>query len=130
VERYLRPDSSGSLFIGVDAAIRRDNLAVVAVKYCENDDRLVLADHKIWRPQGGEGINLEASIEFYLRRLYSQYGTRIERILVDPYQMSRSCQTLIAAGLPVEEYNQTQNNLTEGNRGALFRDYYPGHPAL
>ena len=27
--------------------------------------------------------------------------------------MARSVQTLVAAGLPVEEYNQTQNNLTE-----------------
>jgi hypothetical protein len=27
--------------------------------------------------------------------------------------MPRSIQTLVAAGLPVEEYNQTRNNLTE-----------------
>ena len=32
---------------------------------------------------------------------------------MDPYQLARSAQTLQAAGLPVEEYNQTLNNLTE-----------------
>ena len=61
----------------------------------------------------GQPINLEASVEFYLRRIYNQNGTEIVKILVDPYQMARSVQTLVAAGLPVEEYNQTQGNLTE-----------------
>ena len=41
------------------------------------------------------------------------------RVLVDPYQMQRSIQTLVAAGLPVEEYNQTQGNLTEATE-ALY----------
>jgi hypothetical protein len=45
-----RPDVSGSLFIGVDAAIRKDTLACVAVKYDKGSDRLVLADVKIWKP--------------------------------------------------------------------------------
>jgi hypothetical protein len=114
-----RPDLSGSLFIGVDAAIRKDNLAVVAVKYDNHSDSLMLADHKIWKPTPGQPINLEASVEFYLRRIYSQYRTEILKILVDPYQMARSVQTLVAAGLPVEEYNQTQNNLTEATE-ALY----------
>jgi hypothetical protein len=33
--------------------------------------------------------------------------------------MARSVQTLVAAGLNVEEYNQTQNNLTEATE-ALY----------
>ena len=56
---------------------------------------------------------------FYLRRLYNNFGTRIEKILVDPYQMARSVQTLQVAGLPVQEYNQTQQNLTEATE-ALY----------
>ena len=54
-----------------------------------------------------------------MRRIYSEPRARVEKILVDPYQMARSVQTLIAAGLPVEEYNQTQNNLTEATE-ALY----------
>jgi phage terminase large subunit-like protein len=72
-----------------------------------------LADYKIRKPASGQPINLEASVEFYLRRIYNQPGTYIEKILVDLYQMARSVQTLQAAGLPVEEYNQTRGNLTE-----------------
>lgn len=118
VEHYLQPDLSGSLFVGVDAAVRRDCAAVVCIKYADNDDRLVLADHRIWRP-GPDGLNLESSIEFYLRRIYSDPRAQIEKILTDPFQMARSVQTLVAAGLPVEEYNQTLNNLTEATE-ALY----------
>jgi hypothetical protein len=113
------PDLSGSLFIGVDAAIRRDNAAVVCLKYADDSDQLVLADYKIWKPLPGQPINLEASVEFYLRRLYSNPNTHIEKILADPYQMARSVQTLQAACLPIEEYNQTQGNLTEATE-ALY----------
>ena len=114
-----RPDLTGSLFIGVDASVRRDSTAAVAVKYEEHSDRLVLADYKIWNPMPGQPINLEASVEFYLMRINNQHGTEIVKILVDPYQMARSVQTLVAAGLPVEEYNQTQGNLTEATE-ALY----------
>ena len=114
-----RPDLTGSLFIGVDASVRRDSTAAIAVKYDDHSDRLVLADYKIWKPTPGQPINLEASVEFYLRRIYSNFGTEIVKILVDPYQMARSVQTLVAAGLPVEEYNQTQGNLTEATE-ALY----------
>ena len=94
-------------------------MAIVVVKYDDQDDRLVLADHKIVKPQPGRPINLESSVELCLKRLYNNPGTIIEKILVDRYQMARSVQTLVAAGLPVEEYNQTQNNLTEATE-ALY----------
>ncbi len=114
------PDVRGELFIGVDAAIRKDTLAVVALKYGDKgSDRLVLADCKIWKPLPGEPINLESSVEFYLRRIYNYPQVTIVKILVDPYQMARSVQTLREAGLEVEEYNQTLNNLTEATE-ALY----------
>jgi phage terminase large subunit-like protein len=114
-----RPDLSGSLFIGVDASVRRDSTACVCLKYADDSDQLVLADYKIWKPSPGQPINLEASVEFYLRRIYNHPGVFVTRILVDPFQMARSVQTLQSAGLPVEEYNQTQGNLTEATE-ALY----------
>ena len=50
VEPGGRPDLSGSLFIGCDAAVRRDCAAIVCVKYDDQSDQLVLADYKIWKP--------------------------------------------------------------------------------
>jgi hypothetical protein len=78
---------------------------------------LCLADHKIWKPTAGQPINLESSVEFYFRHIYGEFPrAEIVKVLVDPYQMQRSIQTLVAAGLPVEEYNQTQGNLPKPPR--------------
>ncbi len=118
VEHYLQPDLSGGLFLGIDAATRNDCAAVVCVKYSQHDDRLQLAEYKIWRPGPG-GLNLESSIEFFVRLLYNEPRCRIERILYDPYQMARSAQTLEAAGLPIEPFDQTQNHLTQATE-ALY----------
>jgi phage terminase large subunit-like protein len=119
VEHYLWPDPTGSLFIGIDASVKRDCTAVVRVKYSEFDDRLVLADYKIWRPGPG-GINLEASIEFYLRRLYGEFPrTEILKVFYDPFQMMRTAQLLREAGLPCEELSQTEGHLTEATETLL-----------
>jgi hypothetical protein len=105
--------------VGVDASVRRDSTAIVCVRYSDTTDQLQLADFRIWKPSPGQPINLETSIEFYLLKLYNNYGTRVEKILYDPYQLARSMQTLVQAGLPCEEYAQTQGNLTEATE-ALY----------
>jgi hypothetical protein len=119
VEPGLRQNLRGTLFIGADLATKRDCCACVVVRYDDHSDRLQLADYKIWKPLPGQPINLEASIEFYLRRIFKVPGAYIQKILIDPYQAARTIQTLTAAGLPVEEYNQTQGNLTESTE-ALY----------
>jgi hypothetical protein len=55
-------------------------------------DRLVLAFHRIWVLTPGNPMDFEATIEFYLRRLEG-YQTRIEKTLVDPFQMHRTITT-------------------------------------
>jgi phage terminase large subunit-like protein len=107
----LRPDTTGSLYIGIDASVKHDSTALVCVRYSPTSDALVLAAHRIWVPSPSEPMDFEATIEFYLRRL-ENYQTRIEKILVDPFQMHRTITTLQAAGLPIEAFAQTQPNLT------------------
>ena len=107
----LRPDTTGALFIGIDASVKHDSTALVCVKYDTTTDNLVLADHRIWQPGPGAPMDFEATIEFYLRRLEG-YNTSIEKILVDPFQIHRTITTLQAAGLPIEPFPQTQPNLT------------------
>src|SRR6516162_5653027 len=54
VTSMLRQDTTGSLFIGIDASVKHDSPVLVAVKYNERfGDRLVLATHKIWVPSPG-----------------------------------------------------------------------------
>src|SRR5262249_13018371 len=106
--RPLLPTRDRRLFVGVDVGIKHDAAAVVAVFWQE--DRLVLANHRIWRPTPSEPLNLEATVEAYLRELHDRYSLR--QISVDPYQLHHSITTLKAAGLPIEEMPQTTSNTT------------------
>jgi phage terminase large subunit-like protein len=107
----LRSDPTGGLFIGIDASVKHDSTALVCVKYQRHSENLVLAAHRIWVPTPDAPMDFEATIEFFLRRL-ENYQTRIEKILVDPFQMHRTITTLEQAGLPIEAFPQTQPNLT------------------
>jgi phage terminase large subunit-like protein len=107
--RPLLPTRDHPLFVGVDVGIKHDAAAVVAVFW--DNDRLVLANHRIWRPSPSEPLDLEATVEAHLRELHARY--RLRRIYVDPYQFHRSITTLKAAGLPIEEFPQTPANTTQ-----------------
>jgi hypothetical protein len=96
------------LYLGVDAAPKRDSSGVVGVR--KEGGRLVLALHKIWRPSPDHPMDFEATIEAYLRHVHADY--RVRAIYVDPYQMHRSITTLAAAGLPIVEFPQTVANTT------------------
>ena len=109
----LLPTKDKALFVGVDAGIKHDASAVVAV-YREDDDWLALALHRIWVP-GGTPIDLEETIEAFLHQLHTAY--HVQQILCDPYQLHRSITTLRAAGLPVEEFPQMQANTVRMGQG-------------
>ncbi len=101
------------LYVGVDVATKHDSSAVVAVMRDRDQDGrdvVALAAHRIWRPTPTDPLDIEATVEAYLRELHHAY--RVRAVLVDPYQMARSIQTLKAAGLRVEEYPQTLDRLT------------------
>ena len=74
-------------------------------------DKLALVSHRIWRPSPREPLDLEGTIEEYLRELYDRYS--VVEILCDPYQLHRSITTLKEAGLPIREYAQSSPNLTQ-----------------
>jgi hypothetical protein len=111
VDRTRTPlvnDRSKPLFIGVDAAQKHDNAAVVGVYW--HGDKLVLATHRLWKPSPTDPLDLEATIEAYLRDLHARYD--ICEIVCDPWQMARSIATLKAAGLPIRELPQTSASTT------------------
>jgi phage terminase large subunit-like protein len=108
----LLPSKDTPLFVGVDAGIRDDCSAIVAVYRAE--DRLALALHRIWTPRGVP-LDLEETIESYLRHLHTAYC--VQQILCDPYQLHRSITLLRAAGLPIEEFPQTQANTVRMGQG-------------
>jgi hypothetical protein len=96
------------LYVGVDAALKHDSAAVVGVTWA--GDRWALAVHRIWKPTPKEPLDLELTIESYLRELHASYA--VERIVCDPFQMHRSIVTLQKAMLRIEELPQTVANTT------------------
>ena len=115
IQPMLLDKSDVPLWVGVDAGIKSDNAAVVAVTV--DGDDLVLATHRVWKPSKAEPLDIEASIERFLRELCK--GAKVERIVCDPYQLHRSITTLRREGLPIEEYPQTLPNLTAAGQ-ALY----------
>ncbi len=103
-------------YIGVDAATKRDCAAVVAVGWDESGVLAVLA-HRIWTPPKGGTLDLEATIERFVRELCGRFGQA--QVSFDPSQMIRSAQELRRAGVRMDELPQTTANLTRASQ-ALF----------
>ncbi len=104
----LLPSRQHALCVGVDASTKRDSTSAVAVYRVE--DKITLACHRIWQPSANHPLDLEATVEEYLRDLHEHYF--VQKILCDPYQLHRSITALQAAGLPIEEFPQTSANVT------------------
>jgi phage terminase large subunit-like protein len=97
------------IYVGVDVATKHDCSSVVAVYYEAN--ALVLGLHRIWTPTATDPVNIEATVEAYLRDLNARY--RVQSIVVDPFQMVRSIETLKREGLRIRELPQTSATTTQ-----------------
>jgi hypothetical protein len=106
--RPVLPTKEVDLYVGVDAGIKGDYAAVVGVM--REGDCVRLATHRIWKPSRQQPLDIEATIEAYLRTLHQQF--RVVDILTDPYQLHRTITLLRADGLPIREFPQTTANCT------------------
>ena len=97
------------VWVGVDVALKHDYSAVVAVTRTA-EGQLQLIRHWLWKPSASTPLNLEATVEQALWECAQGYI--VQAIYVDPFQMHRSMTTLQQAGLPVQEFPQTSQNLT------------------
>lgn len=99
--------------IGVDIGIKHDSSAVVGVAYDARRGKVAQVFHHIWTPKGDE-INLEVTVEAYLRAMYKRFIFRM--VSYDPYQFARSAQTLQAIGMPMQPFDQTTGNMTPASQ--------------
>jgi phage terminase large subunit-like protein len=114
------PSRNEDEYVGVDIGLKSDNGAVVRVR--RRDDRLILAGYRLWKPSGQEPLDLESTVEAYLREIASQGNVRA--VLVDPWQAARTIATLKAAGIPIEEFPQTVGNTSR--MGSTLYDLLKG----
>jgi phage terminase large subunit-like protein len=115
--RPLLPTKHIPLFVGVDASLKHDSSAVVAVGFVERDGQelLALAQHRIWHPSPEDPIDLEDDIERYLVELCAQYT--VWRIFCDPWQLQSTIQRLSKQRIRIEPYHQTSGGLTKSGQG-------------
>jgi len=109
----LRPvvaDRTLTVWVGVDASVKRDSTAIVAVTWDSTVKKVRLVWHRIFQPSPDAPLDFEATIEATLRELEQRF--RVEAVRYDPYQMASVSQRLTQAGLPMQEYPQTVDRLT------------------
>jgi hypothetical protein len=98
------------VWVGVDASVKRDSTALVAVGYDQHAKCVRLVAHKVFVPTPGDPIDFEATIERRLRQWHERF--RLQQVLYDPFQMAAVAQRLAQEGIPIEEYPMTVPNLT------------------
>jgi len=109
----LRPvvaDRALTVWVGVDASVKRDSTAIVAVTWDPAVKKVRLVWHRIFQPSPDAPLDFEATIEATLRELDQRF--RVEAIRYDPWQMAAVSQRLTQSGLPMQEYPQTVDRLT------------------
>jgi len=105
--RPILPGFKGTLSVGIDIGVKHDSSCVVGV-YREAD-RIILACHKVWIPSKDNPIDIEETVEVYLRELHKNYN--VDSFTYDPYQFHRSGISLAREGLPMVEFPQTTDRL-------------------
>lgn len=117
VDAELRPvvgDRALPLFVGVDASVKRDATAIVAVTWDHDSKRVRLVTHRIFQPSPKEPLDFEATVERTLLEFSRAF--RVQAVRYDPYQLVSSAQRLSRAGLPMQEFPQSVPNLTEASQ--------------
>jgi phage terminase large subunit-like protein len=109
------PSKGVRLYVGADASVKKDRSAVVSV-YRKNDF-MYLGPMRVWQPSPKEPIDLEATMETYIKDL-KKIHTVIE-VRYDPFQFHRSATTLKQAGVKMVEFPQTESNMTNAGQ-ALY----------
>lgn len=94
-------------WVGIDAALRRDTTAVVAVQYRE-DGRLH-AVAKIWTPTSDEPVDIK-SVMHYIRQLTDKY--KVGAVSFDPRFMDVPAKDLYDEGVPMIEIPQSVARMT------------------
>lgn len=103
-----------SIWVGVDASVKHDSTAIVAVSWDRPAEKVRLVQHRIFQPSPDDPLNFEDTIEATLLELRARF--HVVKVLFDPWQMQSVSQRLRRVGLPIEEYAQSTANLTAASQ--------------
>ena len=108
-------DKKICLYMAADASVKKDRSAVVSVY--RKDNLIQLGPFRTWQPSKQEPMDLESTMEAYVKELSNSY--HVVEVRYDPFQFHRSATTLSQAGVKMIEFPQTVSNLTEAGQ-ALY----------
>jgi phage terminase large subunit-like protein len=106
-------DKALQIWLGVDASVKRDSTAIVAVTWDREAKKVRLVGHRIFQPSAADPIDFEMTVESTIREFASRFSVR--EVRYDPYQMQSSAQRLMRDGVPMVEFPQSVPNLTESS---------------
>jgi Phage Terminase len=112
--RMLVADPRLEVFVGIDASVKHDSTAIVAVAFDRAARVARLVWHRIFQPTPDEPLNFEATVERTVMDLAQRF--KLRAVLFDPYQMQASAQRLRARNVPMREFPQSVPNLTESSQ--------------
>jgi phage terminase large subunit-like protein len=116
VDRAMTPVVANpglSVWVGVDASVKRDSTAIAVCTWDAETKRVKLAAHRIFQPSPDDPLDFEVTVEATLREMMRWFA--VQAIRYDPFQMVAVAQRLRQAGLPMYEFPQTVGNLTESS---------------
>jgi Phage Terminase len=103
-----------SVWVGVDASVKHDSTALVAVTWDHSAQKVRLAAHRTFQPSPDDPLDFEDTIETTLLEWRSRF--HVVKVLFDPWQMQSVAQRLRRIGLPIEEFAQSVPNLTAASQ--------------
>lgn len=108
--RPILPSHDFHVYLGVDASIKHDSAAVVAVTYDQEINKVVLIRHRIWQPTSSDPLDIDQTIGSFIRELDKGYS--IAQVNYDPYQLHDLSGRLRSDGINMVEFAQSVPNLT------------------
>jgi hypothetical protein len=116
-----------SIWVGVDASVKHDSTAIVAVTWDHQMQKVRLVSHRVFQPSPDDPLDFEDCVEGTLLELRARFNVR--KVLFDPYQMQATAQRLRRLGLEIEEFPQSPPNLTAASQN-LFELITGGNLAI
>jgi phage terminase large subunit-like protein len=98
------------VYVGIDASVKHDSTAIVAVTFDRESQRVRLVAHRVFQPSPDEPLDFESTIEATVLDLAKRFNVKL--VLFDPYQMQATSQRLTRAEIRIEEFPQSVGNLT------------------
>jgi phage terminase large subunit-like protein len=112
--RPVVADKTISVWVGVDASVKRDSTAIVCCSWDNQQKKVRLINHRIFVPRKSDPIDFEQMIEETILDLRKRFLVR--RVNFDPYQMASTAQRLRRLGIPIYEFAQSVPNLTRASQ--------------